>query len=286
MPRRVPAQSSSSPVVHTTTTLEMPPSAAPDKKEESGPDFWTYMQTCEGSTVPWRNHIVYLTRELPKTSINGLGGGYLTKITQPFDMEDIKQTYGGYEFSYIMKKDDKIAYSGRFRVEAQPKLDPAREATPGVPAAPAANSTTEPALLRMLEEQIREMREEMRQMRLQGQGQNGGSDRVIEVMADGAKRAMEIVTSQVPKANSTASEMKEMVLALKELGILGGGATQQKSLLEQLGELIANPSSGRSSANLLRRSIRWRSSRNSVRWRTCWKNSEAAAASRATGRRS
>src|SRR5260370_522075 len=59
--------------------------------------------------------------------MNGVVGGYLTKIIEPFELDDIKDAYGGYEFSYIMKRGRDAIYNGRFTVEAPPKLDEQRE---------------------------------------------------------------------------------------------------------------------------------------------------------------
>src|SRR5260370_33548646 len=75
----------------------------------------------------WKDHIVYLTRERPKTHMHVVVGCYLTKIIEPFELDDIKDAYGGYEFSYIMKRGRDAIYNGRFTVEAPPKLDGQRE---------------------------------------------------------------------------------------------------------------------------------------------------------------
>jgi hypothetical protein len=61
----------------------------------------------------WKDHIVYVTRELPKTHMNGIGGGYLVKMQEAFDIEDIKVAFGGYEFSYIMKNKNEVLRSTR-----------------------------------------------------------------------------------------------------------------------------------------------------------------------------
>src|SRR5258708_2438389 len=148
MPRKSMAAPTNQPIdVHTTIQMPQPATekpVAPDK-----PDFWSYMQSL--SPEAWKNHIVYLTRENPKTSINGIGG-YLTKLQQAFDIEDIKVAFGGYEFSYIMKKgNDDIIYSGRFRIESPPKYDPSRENATPAAAAPA--STIDGNVLKVLEQQ-------------------------------------------------------------------------------------------------------------------------------------
>ena len=124
LPRASTAKSSSGAVV--TTTLEMPQenqNGSPPKSETK-PDFWSYMQSL--TPEEWKEHVVYLTREEPKTSINGLGG-YLTKMMGPFEIDDVKNAFGGVRFSYIMKKGPKVVYGGDFRIEAPPRYDLVRE---------------------------------------------------------------------------------------------------------------------------------------------------------------
>src|SRR5260370_31407167 len=93
------------------------PSASPATEEttterETRPDFWTYMRSL--TPEDWKDHIVYLTRERPKTHMNGVVGGYLTKIIQPFELDQIKEPYGGYQFNYIMKRSPDAIYKRQF----------------------------------------------------------------------------------------------------------------------------------------------------------------------------
>lgn len=243
MPRRISAAAPQSPSV--TATFTMPPAAPAENAppDESKPDFREYIFSL--TPEQWKNHVIYLTRELPKTSINGLGG-YLTKLQQPFDFEDIKQAYGGYEFSYFLKEGNDICKkcrnaSGRFKVEAPPRFDTTREIPGTAPAVPTNghNGDGNAALLKILEEQIRAMREQIAS--LSTQGSSPGQDRVIEMMADGAKATVDMIKTQLPQAKSSTSEMREMITTLKDLGIIGGGAAQQKTLVEQIIELVQTP---------------------------------------------
>jgi hypothetical protein len=203
-----------SPVV--TTTIQMPEAGETEKprEREQGQDFWGYMNGL--SAEQWKDHIVYLTREQPKTTINGVGG-YLTKLVQPFDIEDIKAAFGGREFSYIMKRDGKILYSGKFSVEAPPRLDATREGS-GNPA-PNGNGGGDAATFQ--KEFISVLREELARSREASNGSAVGQDRVVEMMAKAAERSMEIVKDQIPAAGNAASMLKDTIEMLKTMGLLG-----------------------------------------------------------------
>lgn len=189
------------------------------------------------SEEEWKDHIVYLTRERPKTSINGLGG-YLTKITQPFDREDIKQAYGGNEFSYIMKKKNDLIYSGNFPVEAPPKFDPTRENAGGMPASvPVATGadaqTFAKELIGILREEIGHLRE--------GAQSTAGGDAAVDMLVKASEKAMAIVEKQTPQASSPAAMMTEMIKAMKEMGIVGAptsGKSTLGSLIEEVTPLV------------------------------------------------
>jgi hypothetical protein len=208
-----------------TTTIEAPAQGTPEPQEEREhkPDFWNYMQGL--TPEQWKRHIVYLTREQPKTTINGVGG-YLTKLAQPFDQEDIKNAFGGREFSYIMKRDNQVVYSGRFSIEAPPRLDPTREAAGNpVPTAGATDAAS------FQKEFISVLREELARSREASNGSAVGQDRVVEMMAKAAERSMEIVKEQIPAAGNPASMLRETIDMLKTMGMIGqpqGGGISDK----------------------------------------------------------
>lgn len=184
----------------------------------------------------WKNHIVYLTRERPKTGINGLGG-YLVKMVHPFDIEDIKNAYGGYEFSYIMKKGNEIAYSGGFSIEASPKFDPAREQSSSSIVSQAPNSDA-PAIVQQVMSLLREQLEHNRDT---GQGSSSANEAVVKMLSDASEKAVEAVSRQVPSVGNPATMLKDMVVTMKEMGLIGGSPQKSSlaSLLEELSPLIA-----------------------------------------------
>lgn len=205
------------------TTVNIPPNPATEKPPApEKPDFFTYMNSL--TPEEWKNHIVYLTRENPKTSINGLGG-YLTKLQQTFDIEDIKNAYGGYEFSYIMKKGNEVAYSGRFRVESAPKYDPAREQTPAA-ANGAAKTDLDGNILKVLEQQNERLYQVLTQ--LQGaKGENPAIGSAIDILTTAYKTGMTTLRENgVTNAGTqNAGQQLEQILSIAEriASIRGGG---------------------------------------------------------------
>jgi len=201
-------------------TIEIPQNDQPQPTEttEKRIDFWTYMRKL--TPEQWKDHIVYLTRESPKTTINGLGG-YLTKMVEPFDIDDIKLAFGGREFSYIMKNRNEIVYSGRFNVEAPPRLDSSREiASVAGSAAPGMGAD-------FAQQFISVLREELARSRDSG---GEGDAKVIDMLTKASDRAVEMVTRQMPQTDP-AKQLESLLAVGKSFGLVGGersgGALQE-----------------------------------------------------------
>lgn len=208
--------------VHTTVTQSQPPPAKDGEKPER-PDFWSYML---GLTAEeWRDHIVYLTRESPKSGVSGIGG-YLAKMTEPFDVEDIKLKYGGYDFSYIMKKSNMILYKGKFHIEAQPILDLSREQHNNQ--LPPANAGPQADLVK---EFITTLRDELARSR--EQNDNPNNDRALDLFAKAAEKSMDMVQARATSAGGGLRETIEIAKLLQP--------PPQKSIVEQLVELASSP---------------------------------------------
>jgi len=216
-------------VIHQTIEIPQTPAAAPAQPDAAKPDFFAYMQRL--SPEEWKDHIIYLTRENPKTSINGLGG-YLTKLQQPFDIEDIKNAYGGYEFSYIMKKKNDIAYSGRFRVEAAPKLDREREYN-------ADSNRSQPigtdgSVLRVLEQQNERLYQVLTE--LQGKDdKNPAINSAVDILTTAYKSGVQAINDTKPAAAAAVDPEKQLngVLALAEriVAVRGEGGFNLEKIL-------------------------------------------------------
>lgn len=209
---RLSAKQSKPAVLH--QTLEIPSSPGPDQQtKEQRPDFWVYMHAL--TPEQWKDHIVYLTREKPKTHMNGVVGGYLTKITEPFDIDDIKLAYGGTEFSYIMKRGRDIVYSGTFAVEAPPKIDPTRESMAAAGGETGSNG--------VLGQFVAVLKDELERSRESAGGDRSTTERAVEMLSSASEKAMDMIRQQVPAASSPAAALKDLIVVAKEIGILGNG---------------------------------------------------------------
>jgi len=224
--RRVSAQQA--PTVQTTITMPAQQDGKSEQEKPERPDFWTYMQRL--TPEQWNDHIVYVTREEPKTSINGLGG-YLFKTVTPFDIDEIKMAYGGRVFSYIMKKKGELIYSGKFPIEAPPKFDPTRENT-GAPAGSSSANSSEAQTF--AKELITVLREELSHAREGNQGPNAANDATVDMLVKASEKAMTMMEKRTPEAGNPATMFKDFTDAMKNMGFTGG---QQHG--STLGALIA-----------------------------------------------
>jgi len=201
-------------------TLEIPAARTEMKEstENARPDFWTYMKQL--TPEQWKNHIVYLYRELPRTNIASAGsGGYLAKFSQAFDEEDIKQNYGGYEFSYIMNRGQACVYSGKFRIEAPPRLDAIREAGSnghGLDAGTVAG---------IVQQVVGVLREEL-QRKSNGIDDGGATTKAVDMLKEASDKAMEVLVKRLPQAESAVAQLKELITVGQSLGMLGGGGAE------------------------------------------------------------
>lgn len=169
----------------------------------------------------WKDHIVYLTREKPKTNMNGVVGGYLAKITDAFDIEDVKNAWGGYEFSYIMKRKNEIAYHGRFTVEAPPKVDPSRESTAGSENGSAGGGNASA----IVQQVFNMLREELERNRGANGVDHGTTEKAVEMLSKASDKAMDVILKQVPGRGEGGAGGDTGIIAtikvLKELGLIG-----------------------------------------------------------------
>lgn len=220
--------------------------AAPVEKEEKSPSwFWDTLQDIpkekwgsEWDVMGWRID--------PKPGVTPGGKGFLFLIAEPITPQWIKQNYGGGKFRCILQKNSRFKTSHEFDIEGQPRYDLTRE-IPNVPV----NSSNGNADFQ--KEFISVLREELQRSRDNPQTTTKGTDEVVTMLTSASEKAMEIVTRQAPQVTSGVSQVRELVGALKEMGIIGAPAvTQQKSLLEQIVELVSNQTVGPLVLNLLK----------------------------------
>lgn len=221
MPKKTAAASRGQ-VLHQTIELSEPQKTDTATAAAEKPDFWVYMQSLTADQ--WKDHIVYLTRELPRTTINGLGG-YLVKLVQPFDIEEIKQAYGGQEFSYIMKRKNEIMYSGRFKIEAPAKLDATREVAGQANSIAPANDAGTTGLLQQF---VGVLRDELQRSRENG---GGTSDAAIEMVTKASDRAMEIITKQVATPQDPATQLLSTIELMNKIRPPAAADTTMNTLM-------------------------------------------------------
>jgi hypothetical protein len=229
LPRTAKAANGGSVIEETTTVKKMVPEAEPPAPEER-PDVFTYMRSLK--PAEWDNHIGYLYRLEPSAALPGLGG-YLCKFTNPIDVEEIKAKYGGRKFKIMLSRGQTLLYRAEFIIEAPPKLDSTREAAPNGNGSPGMPTSDAASIVR---EAFGLFREEMKN-RMEAEGGQPASNKIVEMMSAASDRAMEMITKQVPPTANPAAQLKDMIGVMKELGIAGGGQNTVVETIKVLKEL-------------------------------------------------
>lgn len=211
----------------------------PEKEHEEKPPRWFFDRLAEIPTNDWgRVWSVELHRKDP--AVPGVPGskGYLALFIEPITYATIQERYGGGKYRLNLCKNGRWETSHDLDIEGAPKYDLSRE-NPKAAANGNGNGNSDSKLLDMLQKQFDRMDDRISQM--QTQSQTPGQDRTIDMMAEGAKTAMQIVKDQLPQPKAASSEIRELVAALKDMGIIGGASTQQKTIVEQIMELLQTP---------------------------------------------
>jgi hypothetical protein len=196
------------------------PEPKPDR-----PPRWFFDEIHELPTTDWgRVWSMELHRMEPK--IPGVPGskGYLCMFLEPITLAAIQNRYGGGKFRLNLCKNGKWTKSHDFDIEGQPIYDMSRERPNGNGAgAPAAGNAD------FQKEFISVLREELSRSREATQGQPTGTEQVVQMLTNASDKAMEIVTKQTPQATSGLTQVREMLGALKEMGVIGGAAAAPAS---------------------------------------------------------
>lgn len=244
MPTRIAKLAPAGPsvVINTQAAIADPPETKPEpEKQEERTPRWFFDEILSLPLQDWgRVWSMELHRQEPK--IPGVPGakGYLCMFSEPITLAAIQQRYGGGKFRLNLCKNGKWYKSHEFDIEGQPIYDMSRER-------PSSNSNGAGGSgnADFQKEFISVLREELQRSRESTQGQNGGSDKAVEMIVTASEKAMEIVKNQTPQVTSGVTQIREMISALREMGIIGGAAaTAPKSLVEQVIELITHPMIG------------------------------------------
>lgn len=168
-------------------------------------DFWQKMETAFRETPA--DCSVYIYRQLPKSRMNG-SGGYLAILTEPFTEEDIKKRWGGYQFRAMLNRGRTMLAATTFDIEATPKLDAEKELNfvhrPGDPAAGGLSGGGD-------------IRTALEFVQSQLDKSDPANSRALDIIADAAKKANEMLIGQMPKQLSTVEMLAQFAELRKNL---------------------------------------------------------------------
>ncbi|HLJ17964.1 MAG TPA: hypothetical protein VKV15_25935 [Bryobacteraceae bacterium] len=179
---------------------ETPVTVEPPKKK----DFWEEQQIL--NTPEGKDYVIYLTRLNPV--LPGMKG-YIAKYSSPVTIEEIQESFGGYEYRISLHKGSKWICSDIFSIAAPPKAagvaDPNLLGLTGQPAGGANDSTVRQIL-------------EFVDKRLEEEKKNKASDPAfissLELVRESAKQAIAAAYSQSrnPAAETMQTQMMSMMM--------------------------------------------------------------------------
>jgi hypothetical protein len=228
-----------------TTPASSAAAAEPEKPQvkEEKPPHWFFAHIFELPAAEW-GRVWSLELYRLKPDVPGMPGtkGYLRLFNEPITLETLRTTVGGGRFRLNLCKNGRWSTSHEFEIEGQPIYDTNRERpnTNGNGAGISTNADFQKEFIGVLRDELARSRE----------SQNGtpqGYGEVVKMFTDANEKAMEIVTKQTPQAQSGVSQIKEMVEALKGLGLFAAPATTatdplvNKLLAAAIDRLLAPP---------------------------------------------
>jgi hypothetical protein len=210
-----------------------------EREEKTSTWFWDLLQSKPADDWKAGLYQVWISR-LGDSRVPMAAGekGYLDMFIEPITFATVKQKYGGGKYQAVLNYRGRAETSHNFEIVGQPIYDERRE-RPGnssaVQATQAANADST-----MATQFISILREEMNHLREGNQGSTAANDATVEIMANAAKRAADIMEKQLPQAGNPATMFKDFASAMKEMGVIGGqqhGSTLG-SLIQELTPLI------------------------------------------------
>jgi hypothetical protein len=248
------SQSSSPGVLSQTISLQPGAPTGEDRSDPADqadkPSFWEAVDAVpehQWMSGDEKGYKVYLYRDNPRS--NTQNSGYKLRITQPFDIEWVKQRLGGWDYRAMLTDPaGKMTAYTKFSIDAPPK-DAEGTAAPAAPAAPAID-TFQAQVLNLIEAQNRRIEALMDRM-MDRPRSNGGtsladSPDALPIMLKGV---VEMFTGMIPKQSDPLELMVKlqalmpkqpdlfsMLAQAKELGLLPAG---DGDLMSKLNGMLA-----------------------------------------------
>lgn len=206
------------PVIH--QRIEIPQQKAED--QESKPDFWDLIRKI--TPEQWSStHLVYLYRENPRP--NTKGPAYLAILNHEFDLEFIKQQWGGYDYKAMLIANKSMVATHYFSIDAAPKGASTdfqhQNGSPQI-LSPAGNDSTN-----LVKQMMEMLREEIRNGRVNSGNSN---DPVLNGAVDMLKKL-------IPEQKDPL----EIVGKLKELLAPGQNSVMEGLFMTMIKKLIDGP---------------------------------------------
>lgn len=177
-----------------------------------------------------REYTIELIRLEPK--LPGVPGskGFLDVFTEPISRSMIRQKFGGGKFNLILCKNNRFVTSHMVDIEGDPIYARGRELPPE-----GKNGTgLESRLLNMLESNLKEMKEELRE-REAVSGPDPALEKAINMLSTSYSTAL---TTLQGNTSNPAGGLKDLVAAMKEMGLMGSpdaGIVGTIKVLKELG---------------------------------------------------
>jgi hypothetical protein len=216
--------------------------------------FWE--RVCEVEPDQWatetdKGYKVYLFEG------HGLKGPYLAKLIEPFDIEWVKQNFGGGDYSATLNgPGGKIEASIRFSIDGEKLRKPPQNAQSAPAAAHSAGDNFQTEMLRIMREEQQETRRLLREAIDRG-GNHGGAGAGVDPMSmfngmvttfTTMMRTMQPATPAPAQAMGITEilaiadklrgpDLLEVLGRAKTAGIIGGGGGGNGDLLSQVTQL-------------------------------------------------
>lgn len=228
MPKAVAAKET--PVVFNVAT-QAPP-APPEKTNPQEEPHWFFEKINQITPDEWqKSYTLELIRLEPK--VPGVPGskGFLDVFTEPISRAEIRKKFGGGKFNLLLLKNSRFVTSHMLDIEGDPIYQRGRE----LPQLDGKNGAgLEGRLLNMLESNLKEMKEELRE-REATSGPDPALEKAITMLSTAYSTALGTV--QGNNANPTGN-LKDLLETVKAMGIIGNadaGIVGTIKVLKELG---------------------------------------------------